>query len=168
VHFDVRRCRGPVSGSTPWKSLEVNSVERVRVVTAEQKPFLPARDLRDGDGSGSYEPSSEEIDGSSVRYHHPGSAEEPQLFEVRVDPYVVVKSHAHAEDEIIAVVEGELHLGAKICRVGSSIFVRGNTLYGFTAGPHGVRFLNFRPRMDNFYWTKAAVMARRGGASSSG
>jgi quercetin dioxygenase-like cupin family protein len=132
---------------------------KVRVVTAEEGPFIRARDRRDRDRSNPAGPSDEEIDGTSIRFHHPGAADQPQLFEVRVDPGVEVSTHAHGEDEIIAVIEGELRLGAKVCRAGSSIFVEGRTLYGFKAGPEGARFLNFRPRVDHNYWNKQAFLA---------
>jgi len=72
-----------------------------------------------------------------------------------------VQVHAHTEDEIIAVVEGELRLGSQVCGAGSSIFVPAKTLYGFKVGPQGVRFLNFRPRQDQTYWTKEAFVAAR-------
>ena len=140
---------------------------KIRIVTDEDEPFVRATDRTDRDRSDPYGPSKEEIDGASVRHHHRGSDGEPQLFEVRIDPGVEVQSHAHGEDEIIAVVEGELQVGARTCRAGSSIFVAGDTLYGFRAGPEGVRFLNFRPRADTRYVSKAGYMATRGRATGA-
>ena len=143
---------------------------KVRIVTAEEQPFVRTNerpDRQDIDYSDPLGPSEAEINGSAMRSHHPGSEDEPQLFEVRIDPGVEVRTHAHGEDEIIAVVEGELQVGARVLRAGSSILVEGQTLYGFTAGPEGVRFLNFRPRADHNYWTKAAFMARRSEAAQT-
>jgi quercetin dioxygenase-like cupin family protein len=74
-----------------------------------------------------------------------------QLFEVRCSPNLAIDSHSHAEDEIIYVLEGEISLGRQVCPAGSSVFIAGNTLYGFKAGPQGCRFLNFRPRADRTY-----------------
>ena len=139
---------------------------KVRIITAEESDFIRARDRQDRDRSRPNGPSDEEIDGTAIRYHHPGSNTTPQLFEVRVDPNVTVQAHAHGEDEIIAVIEGELRLGATVCRAGSSIFVEGRTLYGFTAGPEGARFLNFRPRADANYWTKTEFMMERARVAS--
>jgi quercetin dioxygenase-like cupin family protein len=78
-----------------------------------------------------------------------------QLFEVRCSPNLAIDSHAHGEDEIFYVVEGEIHLGRQVCPAGSAVFIAGNTLYGFRAGPEGCRFLNFRPRVDRTYVPKS-------------
>jgi hypothetical protein len=34
---------------------------------------------------------------------------------------------------------------------GTSIYIDGGTFYGFTAGEHGVHFLNFRSHLDNTF-----------------
>lgn len=105
-----------------------------------------------------------EIVGESA-FHHPGSATEMQLFEVNVPPGHEFEAHAHAADEIIYVLEGDLVLGARVLGAGSSVFVPGHTLYGFKAGPAGLRFLNFRATQDLVYLTKEQFVAQRAGAA---
>ena len=52
--------------------------------------------------------------------------------------------HSHSEDEIIFVTSGEMRLGQKLYGPGTALAVAADTLYSFTAGPHGLRFVNFR------------------------
>lgn len=104
---------------------------------------------------------------TKVRYFHPGSETDLQLFESWVPAGDGAESHAHVEDEVIYVLEGELHLGRQRLGPGSSIYVPANTLYAFTAGPDGLRFLNFRARRDMTYMTKDAFLARRAEARGS-
>jgi quercetin dioxygenase-like cupin family protein len=91
-----------------------------------------------------------ELAATDVRVHH-SETDGLQLFELRLAPGTRGESHAHVEDEIIVVVEGELRFGAHTLGAGSSVMVPGGTLYGFEAGPDGCRFLNFRPRVDSSY-----------------
>jgi len=109
----------------------------------------------------------QELTGTRVRMHHRGDDDEPQLFEVRVDPLVELASHAHETSEIIVVLDGELHMGARLLPAGTSILVPANTLYSFRAGEQGARFLNFRPMGDYTYITPSQFMARRRGGSAS-
>ena len=95
------------------------------------------------------------------KVHHPGSEEELQLFEIELDPGESIEVHAHDESEIIYILEGELQLGARRVGRGSSVAIPGRTLYGFIAGPDGVRFLNFRGRQDTTFYTKEQFMAAR-------
>ena len=99
--------------------------------------------------------------GTAVRFHHPGSDDEPQLFEVSLDPDLVVPSHAHSKDEIIVILEGEIQMGNRVCRPGASVLVPGETFYGFTVGPKGCRFLNFRPVADGAYQTHEDYLKAR-------
>jgi redox-sensitive bicupin YhaK (pirin superfamily) len=101
-----------------------------------------------------------EVSDTSVRLHH-GAPGQLQLFEIRLEPGLEISTHAHADDEIIAVVEGELHVGRRVCGAGASMFIPGNTLYGFRAGPDGCRYLNFRAQGDSTFFTKEDVMAAR-------
>jgi hypothetical protein len=78
-------------------------------------------------------------------YHHMGTEITPQLFEIILTPGFEVGPHAHEANEIIYILEGELHVGPTVLRPGSSAMVPGEALYAFVAGPEGVRFLNFRP-----------------------
>ncbi|MCH2173001.1 hypothetical protein MK489_19660 [Myxococcota bacterium] len=91
--------------------------------------------------------------GTAVRFHHMGTEDEPQLFEVDLDPDLVVPSHAHSKDEIIVILDGEIRMGKRVFGPGSSLLVPGETFYGFTVGPRGCRFLNFRPMADGAYQT---------------
>jgi quercetin dioxygenase-like cupin family protein len=77
--------------------------------------------------------------------HHEGSADEPQLFEVKFPGNHTVEAHAHEADEIIVVTEGEVHFGKQVFGAGSSVFIPKLTLYSFKTGPNGMTFLNFRP-----------------------
>jgi quercetin dioxygenase-like cupin family protein len=95
------------------------------------------------------------------KIHHPGSDEELQLFEIQLGPGESIDVHAHDESEIIYILDGSLDLGAQHVGRGSSVAIPGRTLYGFTAGADGVRFLNFRARQDTTFYTKEAFMAAR-------
>jgi hypothetical protein len=52
--------------------------------------------------------------------------------------------HSHTEHEIIFVTGGEIRLGSKLYGQGTALAIAANTLYGFTAGPLGLSFVNFR------------------------
>ena len=95
--------------------------------------------------------ADDELDGTSVRVHHPGTASQPQLLEISVDAGVELANHSHQIDEIIVVTGGELRLDGRSCPVGSSAMIPADTPYAITAGPEGARFLNFRPRVDFTY-----------------
>lgn len=72
------------------------------------------------------------------------------LHENRFPPVAVRSSagepgvHAHSEDEIIVVIDGEIRLGEKLFGRGTAIMIAADTLYSFTAGPGGLAFINFR------------------------
>ena len=55
--------------------------------------------------------------------------------------------HSHTEDEIIFVIGGEIRLGSKLYGPGTALAIAADTLYGFTAGPAGLSFVNFRAAM---------------------
>jgi mannose-6-phosphate isomerase-like protein (cupin superfamily) len=109
----------------------------------------------------------EELAGRT-REHHAGSEAEPELFEVQFGPDTVVHSHAHLCDEIIYVISGQLILGSRVLDPGSSVYIAGQTLYSFKAGPQGVHFVNFRPRSGAGYLSKDEFMAQRGSDLASG
>ena len=94
---------------------------------------------------------------SEVRSHHPGADDRLQMFEVRAPAGATF--HSHDEDEIILVVEGELHAGSQVVGPGGSMYVDGGTVYAFRAGPEGLRFFNFRPRLDATYHSRAESRA---------
>ena len=108
-----------------------------------------------------------ELAATAVRVHHSTRPRDGlQLFELRLDPGTRGESHAHVEDEIIVVVEGELRFGARTLGAGSSVMVPGGTLYAFVAGPDGCTFLNFRPRADSSYIPKSEFVRDSKGSSS--
>jgi quercetin dioxygenase-like cupin family protein len=99
--------------------------------------------------------------GTSTRFYHPGSDTDLQMFEVTVKPGDLIDQHAHDEDEIIYVLEGEMRLGSRVVGPGGSAHIPGRTLYSFRAGSEGLRFLNFRARADMTYISKEELMAQR-------
>ncbi len=114
-------------------------------------------------------PGREEDDPSApkVWHHHPGTYPDPgtepdlQMFESILPPHTVAESHAHLKDEIIYVLEGEMRVGAKHLKAGDSIYVSAETLYGFKAGPDGLRFLNFRAARDDSHLSSSQLLDRR-------
>ena len=98
---------------------------------------------------------------ADVRIMHAGTGDELQLFEARIEPHAEISLHAHAEDEIIFVLEGELIIGRKRLGPGASVFVAGHTLYGFRTGATGARFLNFRGRGNTSFITRAEFDAAK-------
>ena len=98
---------------------------------------------------------------SEVRSHHPGAPDRLQMFEVRAPADAAFNAHSHDEDEIILVVEGELHAGSQVVGPGGSMYVAGGTVYAFRAGPEGLRFFNFRPRLDATYHSRAESRASK-------
>lgn len=130
----------------------------IRVTMPEDVPAVVTGDVVGDDLRGRM--SDGEL-GSSVRMFHPGGEDALQLFEVEVRPDAVVGQHSHDEDEIIYVVDGELHLGRQVLGPGASVLIPGDTLYSFRAGPDGLRFLNFRGRRDITYRTRDEFMAIR-------
>lgn len=91
--------------------------------------------------------SDEELD-SLINVHQPGGDATPQLLEIKMQPNVTIGVHAHDESEIIYVVAGEMRLGTRTLGPGSSVAIEGGAFYSFSAGPEGLRFVNFRPRRD--------------------
>lgn len=89
---------------------------------------------------------SEEALATRLRIFHEGSDSSPQLFEAQILPHAVAAPHCHVEDEIIYILDGEMLLGNRSIGRGASVFIAAHTIYGFRAGPEGVKFLNFRTR----------------------
>ena len=111
------------------------------------------------------EPQGEED--AATRYRHPGHDGLPYLHESKLPPGLHIESHAHRTDEIIYVLEGEILLGSRVLGPGTSILVPGMTLYGFRAGPNGVRFLNYRGREDRSHLSKERFLAERNAAKAA-
>ena len=62
-----------------------------------------------------------------------------------LEPGHVAQPHAHSQDEVIYITEGEITLGDRTCGPGTVIFLERDTEYGFTVSANGVRFLIIRP-----------------------
>jgi len=105
----------------------------------ETEPFRRVGDFVSDEMGAKLAPG--ELD-SEVRSHHPGDADRLQMFEVRAAADAAFNAHSHDEDEIILVVEGELHAGSHVVGPGGSMYVDGGTVYAFRAGPEGLRFLS--------------------------
>src|ERR1700683_1240678 len=86
-----------------------------------------------------------------VNFHAEGGDDLLQLFEVKLPANARQRVHAHEHDEIIYVVGGEMRVGNRTLKPGSSMFVAGETFYSFEAGPEGLHYLNFRPCKDLSY-----------------
>jgi quercetin dioxygenase-like cupin family protein len=84
-----------------------------------------------------------------------------QLFELHMEPGDRAESHAHTEDEIIVIIDGEMHMGNRVLPKGSALYIEKDTLYAFGTGPEGCTFLNFRPSELSGYLTKDEFMAQR-------
>lgn len=111
-------------------------------------PELQQR-MTDGELQGDFKP------------HDRGDPTGLELLEVYYPPHAVIKLHAHHEDEIIYVVDGAIRLGDRLYGKGSSVFVAGETLYGFEAGPEGLHMVNFRARSDHSFIPKEEFIAQR-------
>jgi quercetin dioxygenase-like cupin family protein len=131
-----------------------HEMARIEFSSPEAEPFRRTGDFVPDDFAAKL--SSGELD-SEVRFHHPGDADRLQMFEIRAPADAVFNAHSHDEDEIILVAEGELHAGSHVVGPGGSMYVQGGTVYGFRAGPEGLRFFNVRPRFDGSFHTRAEL-----------
>lgn len=58
--------------------------------------------------------------------------------------------HSHSEDEVIFVTAGSIRLGNAVHGPGAALFVAADTNYGFSTGPEGLTFVNFRPSSPTY------------------
>ncbi len=94
--------------------------------------------------------------------YFPLDGESLQLFRVELGPNADIEPHAHTEDEIAYVLDGEIRLGSRILGPGDALYVAKDTLYSFKTGPDGCTFLNFRPTDKVGYLNKDQYLAQRG------
>lgn len=127
----------------------VHADDRQKVMAALGLPEEIQRNMSQG-----------ELDSERWPYF-PREGETLELYEVHLHPHTEVNSHAHTEDEIIYVLDGEIRVGRRVLGAGAALYVEHDTLYAFSAGASGVRFLNFRPRPGAGYLTKSAVVGQR-------
>lgn len=80
------------------------------------------------------------------------------------DPEAAARGvHSHSEDEIIVVLEGSMRLGNRLAGPGTALAVAADTLYAFTPGPEGLRFINFRAhRPGDIRFTSGQTMSETG------
>ena len=130
----------------------------IRIHAEKSLDWHRVRDIVPPSAAGIYHDS--ELD-SQITWHERGDEDSLQLFEVSFDPGALVALHAHEHDEIIYIVSGSLILGEREIGPGSSVFVGGETLYGFRAGSKGLRMLNFRPQGGSTYIPKAEFLKRQ-------
>ena len=127
-------------------------MSKVRTHSVEELSWRTVRDVTAGT-----EPqglSEDDLD-AKIIFHEPGDGATPQLFEVSYGPNAHIAVHAHDEDEIMYIVDGEMLFGSQSLRPGSSLFIQGGAYYSFRSGDRGLRFLNFRPRADLTYHQKS-------------
>lgn len=138
---------------------------RIEFVDAADRPYVRVSDLmarEDADSDArTRERLREEAERLEVRFLFKGGPDSLQLFETRCAPNTRIQNHAHDEPEVIYVTEGEIHFGTRVYPAGSAISIAGNTVYGFTAGPRGMSFLNFRARADFSYLTPEDLAERK-------
>jgi quercetin dioxygenase-like cupin family protein len=132
-------------------------MSRVRIREEHELPWMLTRSLVKPEDLERF--SDGELN-SKVRFREVGSDNSPQLFEVEFAPDSEVKIHAHEEDEIIFVLTGQMQVGSRVLGPGASVFIKGNTLYGFKVGHQGMTFLNFRPRLDATFITRDEFLER--------
>lgn len=95
--------------------------------------------------------------------YFPQDGETLELFHIDLGPGAHIEPHAHTEDEIVYVLSGAIHLGARVLGPGDALYVAKDTLYSFDVGPEGCSFLNFRPTDKVGYLSKEAFLAERRG-----
>jgi len=120
--------------------VRVHSVEEIRWTRIRDRAGNPPHEIFAS-------LADSELD-SSMTFHEFGSDNGMQLAELHYLAGAEAVVHKHDDDEIIYVVSGEMHFGERVLRSGSSVFIPGNTYYGFSAGPQGLRIVNFRARAD--------------------
>lgn len=133
----------------------------IKIVESSELPWRGPRDGETGDDRGWVDVADDDLRDGAIRVHHAGSETAPYMHEVRVPPNYETVAHAHREAEIMYVLDGEMRFGSRIAGPGSSIYISAMTLYGFSTGPAGCRFLNFRPREDTSLVTREQFAAER-------
>jgi quercetin dioxygenase-like cupin family protein len=134
-------------------------MSRIRIREESELPWMLTRSLVKPEDLERY--SDGELN-SKVRLREVGTENSPQLFEVEFEADSEIKIHAHEEDEIIFILAGQMQVGNRVLGAGASVFIKGNTLYGFKVGHQGLTFLNFRPRLDTTFVTRDEFLERHG------
>lgn len=74
----------------------------------------------------------------------------PWIFISHLPAGFISQPHYHDADEVIYILEGHLTAGGRTCGTGTVIYNEKGTVYGFTVGEKGVRFMNIRPGPQGF------------------
>jgi quercetin dioxygenase-like cupin family protein len=131
----------------------------IEFTSTETNPWVRTRDALPPERHGEF--TDGELD-SEVRRHHDGGPDALQVYEVRAPAGAQFRPHAHHEEEVLVVLEGELHAGSRVVGPGGTMRIPAHTLYAFSAGPDGVRLLNVRPRRDISYVTPTQLRELQG------
>jgi mannose-6-phosphate isomerase-like protein (cupin superfamily) len=122
---------------------------KVRITTPEQKLWQVSGERPESPLSRVIQPDGGAW--SAYKIREPGSETELQLVELRYHPGEVAEIHCHDEDELIYILSGSMVVNNRTLEPGTTMYVAGGVYYGFSAGPEGLHFLNFRGHIDNTY-----------------
>ena len=87
------------------------------------------------------------------------------LMAVRYPPNATVALHRHDVAQIVVVLEGELRQGNRVFKPGAGYYTPAHQAYTITAGPDGVKVIEFRPGPLSFE-SDFSVGAERAAARS--
>lgn len=90
------------------------------------------------------------------------------LVTVEFGPGYALPRHSHSSDCLYYIVDGEITMGKRVLGAGDGFFLPAEQPYTYTAGPQGVKLLEFRHRtsFDIKIWEKdMARFWERAGAS---
>ena len=132
-------------------------------VAPEDAPYVSATEYVAASPASSTERDAPEqtLATQALRTYFAGTDHSLALVETRATADKPAVPHAHAVDEIIYVLEGELIIGRRTYGPESAIYIPAYTLYSFRVGSNGVRYLNFRAQADHSYITKERFMSQR-------
>ena len=99
---------------------------KVRISDVEQAEWIRSIDMATPELAETLEPDEAN---TLVHIHAEGSDKLLQLFEVKLPGHAKQRVHAHHHDEIIYVVGGEMRVGNRTLKPGSSMFIAGETFY---------------------------------------
>ncbi len=68
----------------------------------------------------------------------------PWIYILNLQPDAKVEPHAHSQDEVFMILEGDLTMNGQRCGPGTLISTTAHKEYAFDVGHDGVRFLNIR------------------------
>jgi hypothetical protein len=70
----------------------------------------------------------------------------------------VTAVHSHSEDEVIFVRAGTIRVGNRLYGAGTALAIAAHTKYGFSSGPGGLSFVNFRGKSPTYTSADGAVV----------